>query len=129
MDLCILNFHSTTFLPKQVQFKLDSTTVFTLGILDCSLAAIIGFPCFLQLFGSTWTMPQWYCSSNAFFVTCEHWIHWEVVDCSFLSYRVAIPKFQTRSTRRAQTSAKATGSLMLLNCLPFGMSVSLFVTL
>ena len=35
----------------------------------------------------------------------------------------------TRSTRRAQTSAKATGSLMLLNCLPFGMSVWLFVTL
>ena len=35
----------------------------------------------------------------------------------------------TRSTRRAQTSARATGSLMLLNCPPFGMSVSLFVTL
>ena len=35
----------------------------------------------------------------------------------------------TRSTRRVQTSAKATGSLMLLNYLPFDMSVLLFVTM
>ena len=29
----------------------------------------------------------------------------------------------TRSTQRAQTSVKATGPLMLLNCLPFGMAI------
>ena len=38
---------------------------------------------------------------------------------SDVSILIIIVTIITRSTKRAQTSAKATGSMMLLNCLPF----------